>query len=77
MTFAMKTNYIQSNNNNNRIKPTRAARLALQIMEDSHPDMGFTFRGVRAVLSGILFSNPSYSDEAVRREFYFTLMAAY
>jgi len=70
----MKTNYTHSNNNNNNIKPTRANRIALAIMEDAHPDMGFRFSDVRAFISAILFSNPNCSDAAVRRSFYFQMM---
>lgn len=74
MTCAMKTNYIPSNNNNNRIKPTRAARIAVQIMNDAHADMGFRFNHVRAVVSGLVRKHPMLSDTGIRRKFYFTLM---
>lgn len=70
----MKTNYIHSNNNSNRIKPTRAARIAAQIMEDAHPDMGFRFSHVRAFVCTIIHNHPLLNDAGVRRKFYFELM---
>jgi hypothetical protein len=74
MTCAMKTNYIQSNNNNNRIKPTRSARIAVQIMEDAHADMGFRFSHVRAVVCSLVHKHPLLNDAGIRRKFYFQLM---
>jgi hypothetical protein len=68
--FAMKTNYIHSNNNNNRIKPTRAGGIALAIMQDAHPDMEFTFRAVRAEVSALLHKHPLLSNLGVTRKFY-------
>lgn len=74
MTCAMKTNYIHSNNNNNRIKPTRAGSIALAIMQDAHPDMCLTMSSVRAHVCAIIFQNPALDDAAVTRKFYYTLM---
>ncbi len=72
--FAMKSTYTPTNNNNNSIKPTRANRIALDIMQDAHPDMGFRFNDVRAFVSVIMFNNPKYSDAAVRASFYSSIM---
>lgn len=70
----MKTNYIHTNNNNNRIKPTRANKIALQIMNDAHADMDFRFSHVRAVVSSLIYKHPLLSDTGIRRKFYYTLM---
>lgn len=73
----MKSTYTHRNSNNNRIKLTRANSIALTIMEDAHPDMGFRFNDVRAFVSTILFNDPKQTDAAVLRKFYYELMASY
>lgn len=75
MTCAMKTNYNQSNNNNNRIKPTRSANIAAEIMEDSHPDMNFRFSVVRARVSAMIYKHPLATDSEIKRRFYNGLLS--
>jgi hypothetical protein len=76
MTCAMKTNYIHSNNNNNRIKPTRAANIAAEIMEDAHPDMNFRYSVVRARVSAMIYKHPLATDSEIKRRFYNGLLGA-
>ena len=70
----MKSTYTHRNSNNNRIKPTRAAKIAVQIMDDAHADMDFRFSHVRAVVCTLIHKHPLLSDTGIRRKFYFTLM---
>jgi hypothetical protein len=67
----MKTNYIHTNNNSNRIKPTRAGLVAQTIVNEN-PD--FRFSDVRAVICTLIYKHPMLSDIGLRRKFYAKLM---
>ena len=72
----MKTTYTHTNNNNNQLKPTRAANIAAEIMEDAHPDMNFRYSVVRARVSAQINKHPLATDSEIKRRFYNGLLSA-